>query len=191
MEIPIYPPIESRDLSDLYVFLMMRTQHCLPHCLTSYFQYIMGLLGQRSCCNVFNVCLVQACLNDIQEASSLQCPQAPSGKLDSLQKACEKKLSTSVQNLNHGKCWYFITVWKNLNSSLPLWESLSLLIQWFNGRQLTWSLPIKQVGMTRSLPGRTIYLKSPYGQKAFLEFGISIPSKNIFKPKKGFRCFLP
>lgn len=44
----------------------------------------------------------KACLNDIQEASSLQCPQAPSGKLDSLQKACEKKLSTSVQNLNHG-----------------------------------------------------------------------------------------
>ena len=48
--------------------------------------------------------LSKACLNDIQEASSLQCPQAPSGKLDSLQKACEKKLSTSVQNLNHGKC---------------------------------------------------------------------------------------
>jgi len=120
----------------------------LPHCLTSYPQYITGLLGNVV---IFLMSLLsQTCLNDIQEASSLQCPQAPSGKLDSLQKACEKKLSTFIQNLNHGKCWYLIWAWKkSWIPACPEDKYLSdiacpgkVLVCSFNdlvGRRLAWS----------------------------------------------------
>jgi len=39
-------------------------------------------------------------LNDIEEATSLQCPQAVNAKLDNLQRACQKKLSAANQHLN-------------------------------------------------------------------------------------------
>lgn len=39
----------------------------------------------------------KACLNDIQEAISLQCPQAVSTKLINLQRACQKKIVTCSQ----------------------------------------------------------------------------------------------